>query len=116
MRLLNRQKQKIKFKNLIGTQPILNEDGLRTGSKERTYTDFKDASVSISITKSQDSFEPFGTSLNYDFTMYTDDMNCEIDENSILWINNSTEQEHDHIVLRKAKSLNHIIDAIRRVD
>ena len=61
MRLLNRQKQKIKFKNLVGTQPILNEDGLRTGSKEQVYTDFKDTNVSISITKSQDSFEPFGT-------------------------------------------------------
>ena len=116
MRLLNRQKNKIFFKNLMATQDAINEDGLRTGEKETVYSDFKVAYVSISIAKSLDSFEPFGTSLNYDYTMYCDDMNCEIDENTLIWLNNSVEEKHDLIVLRKAKSLNHIIYAVRRID
>ena len=116
MRLLNRQKNKIHYKTLFTTQDAVNEDGLRTGEKETEYSDFKEAYVSISIAKSLDSFEPFGTSLNYDYTMYTDDMNCEIDENTKIWLYNSIENSHDLVVLRKAKSLNHIIYAVRRID
>ena len=83
----------------MATQDAVNEDGLRTGEKETIYSDFKVAYVSISIAKSLDSFEPFGTSLNYDYTMYCDDMNCEIDENTLIWLNNSVEEKHDHIVI-----------------
>ena len=53
----------------MATQDAVNEDGLRTGEKETVYSDFKVAYVSISIAKSLDSFEPFGTALNYDYTM-----------------------------------------------
>ena len=116
MRLLERSKKKIYYKTYVETKEIVDENGYLTGEKEDIYSDFKEEKVSISVTKSQDSFEPFGTSLVYDHTMYSDNLNCEIDEHSILWIDNPLENSNNYIVVKKATSLNHLIYAIRKID
>ena len=49
--------------------------------------------------------------------MITDDMDCPIEESSILWIDNlDTEKPHDYIVRKVAKGLNSIMYAVRKVN
>ena len=49
--------------------------------------------------------------------MITDDMDCPIDERSILWIDSlDTSQPHDYIVRKVAKGLNSIMYAVRKVN
>lgn len=57
----------------------------------------------------------FGINTNYSKTMIVDDLNCDIDEHSILWID-TTSTEHNYIVVEVAKSFNHIVYAIREVN
>lgn len=60
--------------------------------------------------------EQFGNIDNYDKVIVTADMECPIDENSILWIDETdTAKAHDYIVKRVAKSKNSISIAVAKV-
>lgn len=65
--------------------------------------------------------EQFGNLENYDKVIVTHDMNCPIDENSVLFIDKSVEHSldddpmFDYTVSRVAKSLNSISIAVRKV-
>lgn len=58
----------------------------------------------------------FGDSLNYSRQMITHNMDCPINENSRLWINNDVSQPHDYKVARVSRSLNCIVYLIERVN
>lgn len=116
MKTLKRNQQAIKYALYTGRSEILDTNGYRTG----TFTNVYDSAVStyayVSAARGEASEDVFGVNLNYTKTLITDDTSCPIDETSILWIDDTTATEHDYIVVRKAKALNHISYAIRKVD
>lgn len=115
MRALNRNKQKIYYANYVGETPILDENGLETGETEITYTDPKEAWVSISASRGSANVELFGTDINYSNTIVTDE-DFGIDEHSVLWIDAEPTKPHNYIVVLVAKSINSFSYAIRKVD
>lgn len=113
MRTLKRNQQTIKYALYLGREEII-EDGYRTGQYRNSYSDPVTMKAYVTANKGEAQAEAFGTSLNYSRILYTDDVNCPIDENSILWINGKAIQ--DYVVVRKAKSLNSIAYAIKEID
>lgn len=66
--------------------------------------------------------EPYGVDLKYSRTIATDDMNCPIDEYTVLFIDKEPEFDvnglplYDFFVKRVSKSLNSIQIAIERAN
>ena len=95
--------------------------GEYTGEYETTYASPVYAYMNVSAAKGSAEYEPFGIDTAYTKIMVTDDVNCPINEQTILWIGNVSSLEtdpttpNDYIVVRVAKSLNHIAYAIKEV-
>jgi hypothetical protein len=77
------------------------------------------ANISTAIGVSE--VEQFGKDLKYDKVIVLDDIDCPIDENSVLFVDKLPESDDegnllfDYIVKRVAKSLNSVSIAISKV-
>lgn len=116
MRNLKRNTQIVYFKTFVGTTPNTNADGFLTGEETITYSELKTCDLCVSSNRGSNDANMFGTLEEYDRIATTSDVTCELDENSIVWIeadpNNST---HDYIVKRRAPWKNSIAFALSRV-
>lgn len=73
--------------------------------------------VSISAGTGTVDVEIFGKAINYEKILIVFDENCPIDEYSVLWIDQTdTKKAYDYIVNGIAKSLNHTIIAVSKVN
>lgn len=86
------------------------------------YSEAIPMKANISAAYGSAEVEQFGTNLDYDRVIVTDDMSCPIDEQSILFIDVVPDFDEqgkplgDYMVMRVAKSLNSISYAISKVD
>lgn len=77
--------------------------------------------ANISRATGNASVEQFGTNIEYDRVIYLDDVNCPIDENTILFIdveperNDNGDYIYDYIVKKVSRSLNSVSIAISKV-
>lgn len=120
---------------------LYDEYGNETGGKLLTYHNAVEMNANISPATGQSNTEQFGTLDNYDKVIVTTDMDCPIDENSVLFIDKVPEYGdsviigyeesgtvlgdpvpiiykpplYDYIVRRVAKSLNSISIAVHKV-
>lgn len=95
-------------------------DGLKTGEKVASYTDPCKIWANVSASRGTADIEQFGINENYERTICTDDVDCPIAEDSLLWVGiepteGQTENPHNYKVVRVAKSLNSVLIAIRKV-
>jgi len=117
MRTLKRNQRKIYYATLIGKEPVTDEWGNETGEYNMVYSDPLPIRINVSAAQGRLETRQFGQMENYDRTLITDDMNCPIDESSILWIDNlDTTKAHDYVVTKVARSLNVIQYAVRKVN
>lgn len=102
--------------------PITDEYGNETGEYRVTYGEPIEMYANISPASGYAQTEQFGNLDNYDKVIVTHDMNCPIDENSVLFIDKEPEYTvagdpmFDYTVRRKAVSLHHIAYAVRKAD
>lgn len=144
MRLLERNKTELWFANPTGSTYVTDSNGLKTGEKTITYGTPKSAKMSVAISSGANNLgsqgmaelERFGISKGYTHRASTEDMNCELSEESIVWYGVPHEQTnetqelvngemqtvsttvllpHNFVVVRKAKSLNHLIYYLKEV-
>lgn len=95
---------------------ILDDDDYETGEREMLYSDPVTIRVNVSVPEGEAWVAVFGTVENYDRIVITDDMECPIDENSVLWIDSDPDGDpYDYKVVRVAKYLNHIAYAVSKV-
>lgn len=105
------------FKPYQGKEEILDSEGYGTGVYKISYGDLHECRGSISPNKGVASIEMFGSDLSYTKTIIVDDMDIEMDENSIVWIKNDPfTQPHDYTVAARADGLYSVSFAIKRVD
>lgn len=135
MRVLARNKQDIWFDNRIKNATVMVEDrnGNKTGEKEQAYTEPVKARMSMAISSGANNLgsqgmvtlDPYGITTAYTHKAITEDMTCTMDEESRVWygiepieIVNGQEVPvpHNFKVVRKAKSLNHLIFYLKEVD
>lgn len=137
MRTLKRNERKFHYCLYANKTPIVDDYGNETGESIVTYQDPVEMKANISPATGQSNTEQFGNLENYDKVIVTDDLNCPIDENSVLFIDKEPEYTEvlthtttaittqdetvsvpvfDYTVRRVAKSLNSISIAVKKVD
>ena len=122
MKTLNRNKRSFYYCLFSDTEAIEDEYGNETGEPRVVYGEPVKMLANISQATGQSNTEQFGNLENYDKVLVTDDLNCPIDENSVLFIDKEPEYSldgdpmYDYTVRRVAKSLNSVSIAVRKVN
>lgn len=115
MRELEINKQLIHYALFKGYTDAVDSDGYKTGEKTKSYSDPVALRINVSPARGNADREVIGIDCQYSRTLTTADLNCPIQEDSILWIGVPTTEPHNYVVARKAESLNDIVYAIREV-
>ena len=123
MRLCNRNLKNFFYALFDNKVPIVDASGYNTGRYELKYHNPEEMTAYISAARGVSDTEQFGVSLDYERTIITDDMDCPINETSILWIDvvpeidgeGKTATPNDYKVVKVAKSINYISYAIKKV-
>ena len=145
MRLLERNKKDLWYANPSTVSYVTDNNGLKTGEKETTYTTPAKVRMSMAISSGANNLgsqgiatlEPYGIVTGYTARAVTEDMNCPMEEQSRVWYQilpthtetqnttvngQTTTQEvevpspYNYVVVRKARSLNHLIYYLKEVD
>ncbi len=121
MKAMKRNKQTFYYALFDGQTALYDEYGNETGEYKTLYRSFAEENANISAASGTSQAEQFGTSVQYDKVIVLDDINCPIDENSVLCIDVEPAFDkdgnplYDYVVKRIAKSLNSISIAISKV-
>lgn len=115
MRDLNRNKRLIYYANQVSEVANQDEYGNLTGETTPIYGATNEFYCNISAATGVDAVEAFGSFTNYSRTISVADVNCPIDEKSIVWFGVNPPNPHNYIVVRKADSKNGILYALREV-
>lgn len=109
------------------------EDGFFSGDYVSEFGPLQTLRASLSSEKGGVNEEVFGLQLDYDLAVLTFDVDCPIQEDTILWIGKEMAVMKPHVgtaftdlpknlppynyrVVRRAESLNSVLFAVRRVD
>lgn len=116
MRSLERNKQTFYYALYSGVTEVKDENGDYTGEREITYSSPVKYRANISAARGESETAPFGIETNYSKTISTSDMDCPIQEDTVIWIDKDpTTDPYNFLVVKVAKSLNCILYAIREV-
>ena len=119
MKLMPINTRSIHYATYLGQgEPILDDDGYETGERAPQYADPEELVCNVgAVEKGEAWIAVFGVSEDYDRVIVTDDMECPIDENTVLWVDVSPEDDtpYDYTVWRVSRYLNHIAYAVKKV-
>lgn len=125
------------YANPTGFTYITDANGFKTGDKNIAYDSPTEVRMSMAISSGANnlgsqgiaSVEPFGITTGYTHRAVTEDLDCPMGEESRVWfgieptrtviIDGKEVTEtlpHNFEVVRKAKSLNHLIYYLKEVD
>lgn len=145
MHVLGRNKEYLWYANPTGEQYVTDANGYKTGERKITYETPTKVKMSMAISSGANNLgsqgmaelERYGIATGYTHRAVTDDMDCPMGEESLVWykieptrietrerIINGQRQEvqtlipvpHNFKVVRKAQSLNHLIYYLKEVD
>ena len=121
MKLRKRNLKPVHYCLYKGREPLLDDDGNETGEYQVGYESPVELQCSVSPATGYAQVNMFGNLESYDKVLITDDTNCPIDENTLLFVDKEPEFGNDgnplcdYRVRRVAKSLNSISYAISKV-
>lgn len=131
MRCMNRNKSKFFYSLYEGREPIVNEQGRKTGEYKVVHGNPIEGRANISAAKGETQTRQFGENESYDKVIVMDFVEPLIDEYSILWIDSEPKLNddgslavndkgevitpHDYVVKKVAKSLNCVSIAVSKV-
>ena len=114
---LARNQSLVFYKQYLGQTEVTDQYGTKLGVFEPSYGELKSAMLCVSPAKGDVSNEPFGSLIDYDKSMSTSDTSCDINEDSILWIDGAdTSGQYNYYVKKRAPWKNSILFAIKEVD
>lgn len=121
---LAQNRQLIWYAELGEVVDVLDEDGYKTGEKEKSYTTPQSFLIYVAPARGEATWGAFGIGDNYTNVMSTCDKTCPITEDSVLWVGTSpynddgtrNDVEHNYIVTKVARGLNSILYGIKKVE
>ena len=133
MRVLSRNKQDLWYANPTGVSYATDSNGFKTGEKTITYGNPVKTRMSMAISSGANNLgsqgiaevTPYGIVTGYTHRAVTEDLDCAMGEESKVWFgieptkivdNKEVAVPHNFEVVRKAKSLNHLIYYLKEVD
>lgn len=121
MRLMARNGRTIYYQ-LLDSQTPMDDGEWKTGEDQYSYKSPVAIEATVSPAEGSASRTAYGTSLNYDRMILIDDMDCPIEETSLIWLETVPEyhdgqlvNKADYMVVRIAKALNHIKVVARKL-
>lgn len=90
---LAENRQTVYYSELISVTDEVDEDGYKTGEKQKVYSEPKPFLIYVSPARGDATWMPFGISHTYTNVMSTCDKDCPIEETSVLWIGIKPEPE-----------------------
>ena len=121
MRCLMRNKSTFYYSLYLGKVAVVDQEGNETGETKPSFSTPVRMKANISASSGDAQVEQFGTAISYDRVIVTEEMDCPIDENSVLCVESSPSYDsdgnlkYDYIVTKVAKSINSISIAISKV-
>ena len=122
MKLQKRNLKSVWYCLYSGKEAITDADNYETGEYRVAYEEPVEIKCNVSPAMGQSQVEMFGNLESYDKVIVTDDINCPIDESTVLFIDKVPQKEngayifdYDYVVRRVAKSLNSIAIAVSKV-
>ena len=115
MRGLCRNMQTIWYALYQGKEPLVDENGNRTGEYTDSYSEPKKMRMNLAPVDGYAEWNPFGIDSNYDIAAMTFDVKSPICETTIVWVGKLPDEPHNYAVRRVAKSLNNIVYALEEV-
>ena len=119
MRELEINKQTIYYATYTSKTDAVNTNNQKTGEKTKSYATPVELRINVSPARGNAERDMFGIDCRYTHTMSTADLACPIAEDTVLWVGTTPGQNNTNppnfVVVRKAKSLNDIVYAIREV-
>ena len=115
-------KRKFYYCLFEGSEDLTDMGGYKTGEKRLVYSAPVEMLANVSEAKGRSEAEQFGTDLKYDKVILTCEMDCPINEQTVLFVDREPAFDNDgcplfdYVVSRVAKSINVITYAIRKVD
>lgn len=120
--LFDQYKQTIWYCTYAGSQRQTDGQGNLYGQKKPSYNEAQPFDIHVGWARGTADTDIFGIALDYDKPMVTDQMDCPIDENTVLFVDKEPEYDtvtdiplYDYIVKRVARSKNYITYAIKKV-
>ncbi len=105
MRDLRRNRQPVWYAQFLGEQPILDDEGNDTGETGPSYSEPAKAMLNISPSTGNLDDQLFGNLVDYTHIISTT-RKFPIDEQTVLWVDTTTERPFDFKVVQVAKSPN----------
>lgn len=116
MRGLERNKQATYYALYNSSTAAKDEYGNETGEIDITRANPVRIKACVSIAQGDVETEIFGNFTDYDKVLIIHDINCPINENSVLWIDQLDKlKPYDYKVMRVGTSLNHVLIAVSKV-
>lgn len=131
MRCMNRNKVRFFYSLYEGREPIVNEQGRKTGEYKVIRGNPIEGRANISAAKGETQTRQFGENESYDKVIVMDFVEPPIDEYSVLWVDSEPQLNddgslavndegavitpHDYVVKKVAKSLNCVSIAVSKV-
>lgn len=122
MRCLHRNKRKFYYALFKEKLAIKDEYGNDSGEYRVVYQTPVEMKANVSAATGEAQVEQFGNSLLYDKVIITDELDCPVDEHSVLCIDSPPSYDNDgnlifdYIVKKVAKSINTISFAVSKVE
>lgn len=122
MKCMERNKTPFHYCLYEGEEIVIDKNGDETGETQILYSEPVLFRANISPVTGNTSVEQFGNSLQYDKVIVTDDTDCPINENSVLFMDKSPVFDKqgvplfDYIVKKVARSLNSVSIAVCKVE
>lgn len=105
MKLMKRNKRKFSFALLQEKIDIKDTDGNYTGEAILAYSEAVSPKANYTPARGESTTELFGNLQDYDRVIVVDDMDCPIDENSVIWIGKDVGDAELYVPLAPEESL-----------
>lgn len=122
MRILARNRRKFYYYLYKGKTALYDDNGHRTGEYTLSYETAVECMGNVSAGTGDAQVELFGTDIQYSRVIVLDDVNCPIDETTLLCVDIEPQSYdgtgvpvYDYYVTAVAKSINSVAIAINKV-
>lgn len=114
MRNLDRDRKRVLIARYVGIAPEVDSDGLYTGRNVPSFSEPEEFLPTVSTASGEARNDIFGQKLEYDRTLTVDDPAFDVKESDRLWID--SEDEHDHVVKKVARTGSYTVVAASHVE
>lgn len=116
MRTLTKNKRKMYYAKYLGKEKLVDPFGYATGEEKSLYGAVCELFANISAGNGSKETDAFGETAIYDRIILTYDINIDIGEDDVFWIDCKPDNvPYDYVVKAVTRGINGVFIAVKRV-